>query len=101
MASKEDLTKIGIEGFALLDEYIEKKGRTAAPKKPYVPQRPAVPQVSRQQACLYQYQPQQTPLYQVKPVSAYEKMNNGYEVVQFRGVSVTDYSKRNSAALFY
>lgn len=91
MASKEDLIRIGIEGFRLVDQYLEKKGRSAAPKKPYAPQ-----------TCLYQYQPQQANLHQVKPVSSNEKAVNRYEAVQFHdGVSVMDYSKRNPAAMFY
>ncbi|KAG8370459.1 hypothetical protein BUALT_Bualt14G0119100 [Buddleja alternifolia] len=89
MAYKEDLIRIGREGFALVDEYIGKKGRPSAPKKPM-------------QTCQYQYQPQQAHVYQVKPVSANEKMMNSYEVVQFRdGVSVLDYSKRKSSTMAY
>ncbi|KAG8370453.1 hypothetical protein BUALT_Bualt14G0118500 [Buddleja alternifolia] len=90
MANKEDLVRIGIEGFALVDKYIGKKGRPSAPKKP------------TQTNCLYQYQPQQAHIYQVKPVSANEKMMKSYEVVQFRdGVSVVDYSKRKSSTVAY
>ncbi|KAG8370457.1 hypothetical protein BUALT_Bualt14G0118900 [Buddleja alternifolia] len=89
MANKEDLVRIGIEGFALVDKYIEKKGRPSAPKKPT-------------QTCLYQYQPQQAQVYQVKPVSANEKMMNSYEVLRFHdGVSVVDYSKRKSSTMAY
>ncbi|KAG8370460.1 hypothetical protein BUALT_Bualt14G0119200 [Buddleja alternifolia] len=89
MAYKEDLMRIGREGFALVDEYIGKKGRPTASKKPT-------------QTCLYQYQPQQAHVYQVKPFSANEKTMNSYEVVQFRdGVSVLDYSKRKSSTMAY
>ncbi|EYU43979.1 hypothetical protein ABFS82_07G011400 [Erythranthe guttata] len=99
MASKEDLIRIGIEGFRLVDEYMEKKGRSAAPKKPSyaTKQRPNFPRENiNRQTCMYQYQPQRAPLHQViKPVSSNEIVNS-YEAVQFRdGVSVMDYSKRN------
>lgn len=92
MASKEDLARIGREGFDLVDQFMDNKGRKAAARKPHV-----FPQGGRQ-VCLYQYQPQPSHLYQVKPN---EKMNT-YEVVQFRdGATVMDYTKRNSAPMFY
>ncbi|KAL2229728.1 UNVERIFIED_CONTAM: hypothetical protein Sindi_1567200 [Sesamum indicum] len=91
MATKEDLVRIGIDGFDLVERYME--------KKQYAPKRHAVPGGTRQ-ACLYQYQPQQAHVYQLKPVSAEETMMYNYEVRQFRdGVSVMDYSKRKSAAM--
>ncbi|KAL2459676.1 Uncharacterized protein Fot_54420 [Forsythia ovata] len=71
MSSKADLARIGKEGFAILDAYKGKKTRPN-PQKPYVPQEPTP-------ACLFQYQPQQARVYQVKP----EEIMNCYEVLQF------------------
>lgn len=77
MASKEDLCKIGIDGYNIIDGYIvaisalaqKKRISGAAPRKPHhiVPRGTA-------QVIVYQYhEPQQTPPnYQVKPVSANE-----------------------------
>ncbi|CAA3018677.1 Hypothetical predicted protein [Olea europaea subsp. europaea] len=64
MASKADLIKIGRDGFALVDEYFGKRRRASSStqQKHHVPQ-----------ARLYQYLPEQTPLYQVKAVSAAEE----------------------------
>ncbi|KAH6808667.1 hypothetical protein C2S51_026450 [Perilla frutescens var. frutescens] len=94
-SSKADLVRIGREGFELIEQFMDKKGTGrsgAAVRKPHV-----FPQETRQ-VCLYQYQPQKSHVYQVKPN---EKMNT-YEVVQYRdGVSVMDYTKRNSAPMFY
>ncbi|KAH6808664.1 hypothetical protein C2S51_026447 [Perilla frutescens var. frutescens] len=73
-SSKADLARIGREGFEIINQFMEKKGtgrNGAAVRKPQ----------ETRQVCLYQYQPQKSHVYQVKPN---EKMNT-YEVVQYRG----------------
>ncbi|KAL8484932.1 hypothetical protein ACS0TY_027291 [Phlomoides rotata] len=68
----EDLIQVGLDGFAILDEYL---GRRSA--KPYTPQksrRPQNPQPMMQRnqpaACYYTYQPQQSHVYYATPVSS-------------------------------
>ncbi|PIN12821.1 hypothetical protein CDL12_14566 [Handroanthus impetiginosus] len=71
--SKQDLDSIAREGFELIETYT---------KKPQAPQ----------------YHPQRAPLHQVKPnVNAVQSC----EVVKYRsGVTVMDYSKRDSSPMF-
>lgn len=86
MASKEDLARIGREGFEIVDQFFEKKGR--------IPH--ASPKGSR--ICLYQYQPQKSQVYKLNPK---EGMNT-YEVKHYHdGGAVMDYNKRNSAPMYY
>lgn len=102
MTSKTDLTRIGTEGYARIDEYLGKKGRPAIPQGPKwevgaVPQGPRID-------CVYKYQPMKTHLYQVDAsVSAAEEKINSYDqTVQLRdGISIMDYSKRKSTAMAY
>ncbi|CAA2964009.1 Hypothetical predicted protein [Olea europaea subsp. europaea] len=86
MSSKADLVKIGMEGFAILDAYYGKKGRSN-PQKTYGPQEP-------EQTCLYRYQPQQALVYQVKQ----DEIMNSYKVSQLHeGVMVKDYTSKSQA----
>lgn len=88
MSTKEDLISIAIENFDLVNEFFEKKGRSGATN-------PTVP-LKTTRTCLYQYQPEQAHVHQVKPA---ERMTNSYQVTRFgNGASVVDYSKRKSAA---
>ncbi|PIN01326.1 hypothetical protein CDL12_26166 [Handroanthus impetiginosus] len=71
--SKQDLNSIAREGFELIETYMKK------------------PQA-------HQYHPQKAPLHQVKPN---ENVVQSCEVVKYRGgVTVMDYSKRNSSPMF-
>ncbi|KAL1548122.1 hypothetical protein AAHA92_16397 [Salvia divinorum] len=91
---KEDLVRIGKEGFDIIDQLYENKGRKGGAARKPPPH--ALPK--GRQACLYQYQPQQSHVYMVNP---YEKMKT-HEVVQFNdGVTDMDYTKRTSAPKFY
>ncbi|PIN12819.1 hypothetical protein CDL12_14564 [Handroanthus impetiginosus] len=89
MASQEDLIRIGMEGFAIVDKYFEKNERqrtqgSSSHGCPY-------------HGCLYQYQPQKSHIYHVKPVSAAKEM-----IVHYRdGVPIMDYSKGKSRAVAY
>ncbi|GER52155.1 high osmolarity signaling protein SHO1 [Striga asiatica] len=102
MGYKDDLLRIGKDGFAIIEEHMEKKNCQiwSPKKKPYAPQRPTT--VEAKQPSLYQYRPKQTRVYQVKPLAENEIMRmNKYEAVDFRGVSIMDYSKRSSDTIFY
>ncbi|GER33376.1 high osmolarity signaling protein SHO1 [Striga asiatica] len=99
MGYKDDLIRIGRDGFGIIEEHLEKKGgRVFAAKKLYAPQRPTV---EARQPCLYQYKPQQAHVYHVKPLSENETRLNKFEVVDFRGVSIKDNSNRTSGSMFY
>ncbi|KAL3626552.1 hypothetical protein CASFOL_030101 [Castilleja foliolosa] len=92
MGYKNDLLKIGKDGFAIIEEHMEKCKISGSNNKKYnVPQRPSV---QSRKPCLYQYQPQQAHVYQVKPLPENETRFNMYEVSK-------GYSKRNSAATLY
>ncbi|PIN12822.1 hypothetical protein CDL12_14567 [Handroanthus impetiginosus] len=72
MASQKDLIRIGMEGFAIVHKYFEKKGRQKTQGPSHV--------------CLCPHQPQKSHIYQVKPVSAAEE-----RIVHYRdGVSIMD-----------
>ena len=95
MASREDLVRIGKEGFDIIDQLYENKGRKggASARKPPLHAFP-----NGREACLYQYLPHQSHVYMVNP---YEKMKT-HEVVQFHdGVTDMDYTKRNLVPKFY
>ncbi|CAA0817524.1 Unknown protein [Striga hermonthica] len=103
MGYKDELLRIGKDGFAIIEEHMEKKKCQiwSPKKKPYPPhERPTT--VESKQPRLYQYQPKQTRVYQVKPLAENEVMRvNKYEAVDFRGVSIMDYSKRSAETMFY
>ncbi|PIN12823.1 hypothetical protein CDL12_14568 [Handroanthus impetiginosus] len=87
--SKQDLHRIGIEGFELIETYTKK---------------PQAHQYHPQQAHQYhpqkapQYRPQKAPLHQVKPN---ENAVQSCGVVKYcSGVTVMDYSKGNSSPMF-
>lgn len=90
MASKKD-PYVTIEGSALVEKYLDGNGWPKLQKKAvYVPKR-HVPRGG----CLYQYQPEHNPLYQMKPVSS-------HQVVQFGdGTSNMEYTKMKHAAVSY
>ncbi|KAL3626551.1 hypothetical protein CASFOL_030100 [Castilleja foliolosa] len=98
MGFKDDLLRIGKEGFAIIDDE-KKKGRISGPnynKKPYVSS------VQSRQPCLYQ--PQKAYFYKVKPPPTNETMFNTYEVVDdnYRGAFVMECnSKRKPNPMFY
>lgn len=67
MASQSDLVKIGIEGFAIIDEFFGTKSNNNHVLPPSPPQRaPAAPaaattfHASHPQICHYRYQPQES-----------------------------------------
>ncbi|OIT22306.1 hypothetical protein A4A49_31558 [Nicotiana attenuata] len=101
MAPRKDLSKIGQEAFALLDEqlYGRSKGKPSFP-----PSSSAVKTINSKNLFYQQYQPQKSNLVQFKPASAIEeRVINSYEAVQLHGgVLVCDYSKRKySKAMAY
>ncbi|KAG6431447.1 hypothetical protein SASPL_109526 [Salvia splendens] len=92
--SREDLVRVGKEGFDIIDQLYENKGRKGGASARKHPQ--ALPK--GREACLYQYQPHQSHVYMVNP---YEKMKT-HEVMHFHdGVTDVDYTKWNSAPKFY
>ncbi|KAG6428357.1 hypothetical protein SASPL_112608 [Salvia splendens] len=94
-ARMEDLVRIGKEGFDIIDQLYENKGRKGGASTRNPPHH-ALPK--GREACLYQYQPQQSHVYMVNP---YEKMKTR-EVMHFRDdITDMDYTKRNSAPKFY
>ncbi|OIT02990.1 hypothetical protein A4A49_18231 [Nicotiana attenuata] len=92
MAPRKDLSKIGQEAFALLDEQIYGKSKG----RPSVPPPSAVRTTNSKTFYYQQYQPQKSNLVQFKPASAIEeRVINSYEAVQLHGgVLICDYSKR-------
>jgi hypothetical protein len=115
--SQSDLVKIGLEGFALIDEYqrrLQKIGyeassilegydpRTGKPSSPPARQPPAVPRQGPKQDCIYQYQRPEALVYHMRPASAIEGVMNSYDaMIMHEGVLIVDYSKKKSTAMAY
>lgn len=81
MAPKKDISKIGQEGFTLVDEIYERKKRPSSAS----------------------YQPQKSHIVQLKPASAIQgRVINSHEAVKlYGGIVFSDYSKRKSTTLAY
>ncbi|KAK4353724.1 hypothetical protein RND71_025918 [Anisodus tanguticus] len=95
--NKKDISKIGQEAFALLDEQ-QLYGEKRSPCVP--PPSFTVKTTSTNYLSYNQYQPQTAHIIQFKPTE--ERVINSYEAVQLHGgVLICDYYKRKPKAMPY
>ncbi|OIT03191.1 hypothetical protein A4A49_30795 [Nicotiana attenuata] len=92
--NKKDISKIGQEAFALLDE--QRYGRKGRPSIFHSSSAPV--KTTHKNWFYYQNQPQTSHVVQFKPAYAVEeRVINSHEAVQLHGgVLICDYSKRKS-----
>ncbi|KAK4338893.1 hypothetical protein RND71_040358 [Anisodus tanguticus] len=107
MAPQRDLVKIGSEGFALIDEYFEKKTMNRAPVLAAATSTTTF-RVT-QQSCNYHYSSLESHVYRIIPSTRMEAIKpppppvlNNYEATQFHeGINLVNYSRRRQVRMAY